>query len=58
MNGNVPCAVETLLPFERQLRILCDKKASDKKRRRTLNSLKGTKLLREISRPIDNYFKS
>ena len=57
VNGNVPVNIRKLYPFESQLKILCRNKTSNNKRRKTLCSVKGIKLLQQISRPISLYFK-
>ena len=56
INGNGPCEVQTVIPFEKELRTLCNKATPNKRRRRTLASAKGVKLLKVISRPISSYF--
>ena len=41
INGNIPFNVDRLVTYEKQLKILCNAKTSDRKRRRILTSNKG-----------------
>ena len=43
----MPCEVEALIPYEKELRTLCNKATPDK--RRTLASTKGIKILSDQS---------
>ena len=55
INGNIPFQVEKLIPFEKQLKHLCDETLSCAERRKLLTSVKGIKLLQLISRPCYCY---
>ena len=55
ITGNIPFDVYRLFPFEKQRRIVCDITTLHSKRRKTLCSVKGIKLLQEISRSITSY---
>ena len=55
MNGTVGINVEEIRQYETQLRLLCKRSTSDKKRRKILMSPKGLKLLNFIIRPCFCY---
>ena len=52
INGNIQFPVENLLPFEKELNILCNHSTSRQKRRQVLSTAKGIKLLQEIGNPV------
>ena len=58
INGNIPMNVNKLMPFEQQLKILCQPKTSDRKRRQNLSSIKSNKLFKLISRPCNCYLSA
>ena len=51
ITGNIPMNVYKLLPFEQQLKILCQPQKPDRRRRPIITSIKGYKLFKLISRP-------
>jgi len=55
INGKVPFQVKQLLPYEKELKVLCNPNTTNEKRRFTLKSVKGNKLLQKISRPCIQY---
>ena len=58
INGNVPMNVNKLMPFEQQLKILCQPKTTDRRWRQGLSSIKGYKLFKLIRRPCICYLSA
>ena len=56
INGSVPCEDEALIIFKKVSKILCNKASPDKRRRSTIASTKGIRLLKVISGPISSFF--
>ena len=57
-NGNIPMNVNKLMPFEKQLKVLCQSQTSDRRRRQILSSIKGYKLFKLISCPCICYLSA
>ena len=57
-NRNIAMNVNKLMPFEQQLKILCQLQTSDRRRRQILSSIKSYKLFKLISRPLHLLFIS
>ena len=49
INGNIAMNVNKLMPFEQQLKILCQLQTSDRRLRQVSSSIKGYKLFKLIS---------
>ena len=58
INGNIPINVNKLMPFEQQLKILCQPKTSDRRRRQILSFIKGYTQFKLISRPCTRYLSA